>query len=526
MYLLNYLLADTGYRVVSGRDGIEISDVVCDNRQVDELCLFICIKGANFDGHDAIAEAIEAGAAAVLAQDAQKLEMCREAAEKKNVTLLLCGDTRYAAAYAACAACGHPADRLFKIGVTGTKGKSTTVSLIRAGLEAAGIKTGLVGTIEIYDGEQAIPSANTTPDAFMLQEAFMRMADNGCRAVVMEVSSQGLMMHRTAGFVFDVGIFTNLSPDHIGPNEHKDFDDYLACKKLLFKQSRMAFYNADDRYAASVMEGNTCDLVFGYGGGDEDISFGDISLINREGRLGVGFELKTKNILSSTKRRNVEFMQPGRFSAYNVTAAYCGALAAVISLNSYGDEAADRLFEGFNRAWVKGRIEMLPVSDKYTLMIDYAHNAMALESLLTTIREYEHGRIVTLFGCGGNRAKSRRYEMGEVSGRLSDLTVITSDNPRNEEPMDIIADIVSGIKKTSGEYVTIADRKEAIGYCIEHALQGDIVILAGKGHEDYQEIKGEKHHMDERELVMQLLKEMGDEAGYARMKEAYPDLKA
>ena len=221
-------------------------------------------------------------------------------------------------------------------------------------------------------------------------------------------------------------------------------------------------------------------------------------------------------------KQSVHLMQPGTFSIYNALAAYSGTKAAVDKLMPQAADVVKSIFEGFNRAWVKGRIEMLPVSGDYTMMIDYAHNAMALKSLLSTIREYEPGRVVTLFGCGGNRAKSRRYEMGEESGKLSDLTVITSDNPRNEEPMDIIADIVSGMEKTDGKYVTIPDRKEAIRYCYENAKSGDVIILAGKGHEDYQEICGVKHHMDERELVMDVLKEAGDTEALHRMEERYP----
>ena len=510
------LLKNCRYEVICGSDGISVTDAVCDTRIVSEGCLFICIKGSGFDAHDAIAEVIDKGAAAVIGDDEEKIRACAAVAAEKNVTLMLCGDSRAAAAQAACARMGRPAEKLFTIGVTGTKGKSTTVSLIRSALEECGIKTGLVGTIEIYDGKTSEASLNTTPDAFKLQEVFARMAENGCRAVVMEVSSQGLMMKRVAGFTFDVGIFTNLSPDHIGPNEHKDFDDYLNCKKLLFSQCRQGYYNADDEYASRIMEGNRCERTAGFGR-KADISFSEAELINKGDKLGVSFSLADGKCCE-----RVSFMQPGTFSVYNALAAYAGVSAAAGALLPGRDITIQKIFEGFNKAWVKGRIEMLPVSKDYTMMIDYAHNAMALKSLLTTIREYEPGRVVTLFGCGGNRAKSRRYEMGEESGKLSDLTVITSDNPRNEEPMDIINDIVCGMKKTDGKYITIPDRKEAIRYCYENARSGDVIILAGKGHEDYQEIKGVKHHMDERELVMDILKEAGDTEALGRLKERYP----
>ncbi len=516
MFEIRELLNGCSYEVICGNDSAPVSDAVCDTRKTEEGCLFICIKGSGFDAHDAVEEVMEKGAAAVIGDNEEKLRSYEDKAKEKGVSLLLCKDSREAAAYAACARCAHPAEKLFTIGVTGTKGKSTTVTLIRSALEECGIKTGLVGTIEIYDGKDSEASLNTTPDAFKLQEAFARMAENGCRAVVMEVSSQGLMMKRVAGFSFDAGIFTNLSPDHIGPNEHKDFEDYLSCKKILFSQCRKGFYNADDTYVGRITEGNKCEEIKGFGK-SADISFAEQKLENEGGKLGVSFLLKDGNV-----SERVSFMQPGTFSIYNALAAYSGVAAALEALNAGGAESVKKIFEGFNKAWVKGRIEMLPVSDDYTMMIDYAHNAMALKSLLTTIREYEPGRVVTLFGCGGNRAKSRRYEMGEESGKLSDLTVITSDNPRNEEPMDIINDIVSGIEKTEGKYVTIPDRKEAIRYCYENAGKGDVIILAGKGHEDYQEIKGVKHHMDERELVMDILEEAGDTKALRRMEERYP----
>ncbi len=517
MFELNEMLKNCEYESVYG-DNVYVSDAVCDTRKVKENCLFICIKGSGFDAHDAINEVIDKGAAAVIGDDEKKIRAAKEYASLCGVTLLLCRDSRAAAAAAACARMGNPAEKLFTIGVTGTKGKSTTVCLIRSALEECGIKTGLVGTIEIYDGKTSEESVNTTPDAFKLQEAFARMVENGCQAAVMEVSSQGLMMKRAAGFMFDVGIFTNLSPDHIGPNEHKDFDDYLNCKKLLFRQCRTGCYNADDEYAERMMEGNTCEVTEGFGR-NGDISYSEEKMLTEGGKLGVSFMLKTAAFCE-----RVNFMQPGTFSIYNALAAYAGVSAAAAALKP-GEALEQKIFDGFNKAKVKGRIEMLPVSEDYTMMIDYAHNAMALKSLLTTIKEYEPGRLVTLFGCGGNRAKSRRYEMGEESGKLSDLTVITSDNPRNEEPMDIIADIVSGIEKTDGKYVTIPDRKEAIRYCYENAQKGDVIILAGKGHEDYQEIRGIKHHMDERELVMEVLEEAGDTEALARMEKRYPGVR-
>ena len=323
----------------------------------------------------------------------------------------------------------------------------------------------------------------------------MQMADAGCDTVVMEVSSQGLMMHRTQGFVFDIGIFTNIEPDHIGPNEHKDFEEYMACKGLLFKQCRIGIVNGDDPHYETVTAGHTCELeTYGFSDG-VDLQAYDMHLVTKPGSLGVDFSVK------GLLNMDVETNTPGKFSVYNALTA--------MAICRHFDVSESDMKEALLQAHVKGRIELVKVSDQFTLMIDYAHNAMALESLLTTLKEYRPHRLVCLFGCGGNRSRLRRYEMGEVSGRLADLTVITSDNPRFEEPQDIIDDIKTGIAKTDGKYVEICDRKEAIAYVIDHGESGDIIVLAGKGHEDYQEIKGKKYPMDERVIIADILKERG-----------------
>ena len=316
----------------------------------------------------------------------------------------------------------------------------------------------------------------------------------GCDAVVMEVSSQGLMLHRTQGFVFDFGIFTNIEPDHIGPNEHKDFDDYLHCKSMLLRQCKVGIVNRDDEHFDRIIEGHTCKLET-YGFSEKaDLRAEDARLVGRKGYLGISYHVK------GLMDFPVEIDIPGKFSIYNSLTA--------IAICRHFKVSEENIIKALKVARVKGRIEMIKVSDDFTLMIDYAHNAMALESLLDTLRDYHPERIVTVFGCGGNRSKTRRYEMGEVSGKLSDFTIITSDNPRFEEPQAIIDDIVVGMKKTDGKYITICDRKEAIKYAIEHGRPGDVIILAGKGHEDYQEICGVKHPMDERVLIKEVLEEL------------------
>ena len=487
MFKCEDLLRGLSYECVRGSMDKRIEEVVYDSRKITRDCLFICICGYNVDGHGFALEAVEKKAAALVVQ--KDVEIPPQA----DVTVIKVEDTRYAMAHIAAAYFGHPADQMKIIGITGTKGKTTTTYLVKSILENAGYKVGLVGTIEEIIGERHIPANNTTPESFLLQQYFRQMADAGCEIVVMEVASQGLKLHRTQGFTFEIGIFTNLEPDHIGPNEHADFEEYMACKGLLFRQCRHGIVNRDDAHMESVVAGHTCDLeTYGFDS-RADLYAEDLRLINKPGELGVAFRVKGK------MNFEVEVPAPGRFSVYN-------ALTAIAVCNHFQVDAA-KIQEALLGVHVKGRIEMVPVSDQFTLLIDYAHNAMSLESLLTTLREYEPGRLICLFGCGGNRSRLRRYEMGEVRGRLADLTVITSDNPRFEEPLDVIHDIEEGMERTEGEFVEICDRKEAIAYAIDQGRSGDIIVLAGKGHEDYQEIKGVKYPMDERNLIADILKE-------------------
>ena len=485
--VLAALLEKLEYELVSGSEDMQIENVVYDSRKVTEGSLFICIEGGTADGHTFIPDVVKKGAKAlIVTKDVSGL-----LPEDADVTVIRVKDSRYALAFVSAAYFGHPTEKLKVIGITGTKGKTTTTYLVKSILEHAGHKVGLVGTIEAVIGQEHIPANNTTPESYVLQEYFAKMVEAGCDTVVMEVSSQGLMLHRTQGFVFDYGIFTNIEPDHIGPLEHKDFADYMHCKGLLFRQCRVGIVNCDDAHYQDVIRDHTCKIeTFGFAE-NADYRAQDLKLISGAGFLGIDFKARGKVNL------DIELHAPGRFSVYN-------ALCAIAICNHFG-VTADEVKEALLQAHVKGRIELVKVSDDFTLMIDYAHNAMALESLLTTLREYKPKRLVCLFGCGGNRSKLRRYEMGAVSGKLADLTVITSDNPRNEEPQAIIDDIKVGISKTDGKYVEIIDRKEAIAYVIRHGQPGDVIVLAGKGHEDYQEIKGKKYPMDERDIIADVL---------------------
>lgn len=485
--LIEKLEEEKEIEYVKGSKDIEVTEVVNDSRKVTPGSLFLCISGAVSDGHSYAKDVVSKGAKVLVVE--------KEVEEFEGVTIVKVKNSRYAMALIAAAYYNHPAEELKVIGITGTKGKTTTTYMVKSILENAGHKVGLIGTIEIIIGEEHIPAKNTTPESMDIQKYFRKMVEAGCDIVVMEVSSQGLMLHRTAGFVFEIGIFTNLEPDHIGPNEHASFEEYMECKGMLFSQCKVGIANVDSEHFEGVMKQATCKLeTFGFSK-QANLRAENVELLKTPGYLGVKYHT------SGMVEMDVEIDIPGKFSVYN-------SLTAIAICLHFGVSKED-IQKALKQAKVKGRIEMVKVSDKFTLMIDYAHNAMSLESLLTTLKEYEPKRLVCLFGCGGNRSKLRRYEMGEISGKLADLTIITSDNPRDEEPQAIIEDIKTGMAKTSGKYVEIVDRKEAIRYAIQHGEEGDVIVLAGKGHEDYQEIKGKKYPMDERVLIQEILEEIG-----------------
>ena len=477
------LVLRMSYTMLQGNLDQEITELVYDSRKVVPGSLFVCISGAVTDGHKYLPDVIAQGATAVI--------VTREVEVPSHVTVLRVENSRLALAELAAAWFGHPADTLTTIGITGTKGKTTTTYMMREMMEHAGLKTGLIGTIEVIIGDKHIPAVNTTPESFLVQKYFREMLDAGIRYVVMEVSSQALKMDRVSGFTFDYGIFTNLEEDHIGPAEHSDMEDYIRCKGKLFKRCKVGLANADADYYDDVLGGHTCELeTFGLHD-NADLYATDIRRIQRPGYLGVEYTL------GGLEHYDVRVDIPGDFTVYN-------SLAAISLCRHLGVKQED-ILRALNEVKVKGRLEIVPTPGDYTLMIDYAHNAMSLEALLVNIRKYGPKRIICLFGCGGDRAKARRWEMGEVSSRLADLTVVTSDNPRTEDPDAIIADSLVGVTKAGGEYVTIPDRKEAIAYCMSIGQEGDVILLAGKGHEDYQEINGVKYHMDERELIADIL---------------------
>ncbi len=481
---LSELLNDVNYEMLSGNADISVGTPIYDSRKVQPGDVFICLKGYNVDAHKFAQSAVDKGAAAIVLSDE---------IDVKGAAVVKVKDTRAALAHISANYFGHPAKELISIALTGTKGKTTTACMIQSILQAGGIKTGTIGTLGIVIGDTVYKTNNTTPESFEIQQALRKMADEGCKAFVIEASSLGLKWHRTDSIEFDYGVFTNFSDDHIGAGEHESMEEYLECKKLLFKQCILGLLNRDSEVFDEIKKDALCSIeTFGFRE-DCDVSASNGELSRRPGFLGVSFDL------GGFDSYRVNIGIPGKFNIYN-------ALAAISVCRHCGADK-EAILKGLENVKVKGRVEPVQVSDKFTLLIDYAHNALSMENVLTTLKKYNPNRLITMFGAGGNRPKLRRYEMGEISGKYSDLSVITEDNSRFEDVMDIIADIEVGIKKTDGKYVVVPNRKDAIRYCIRNANEGDIIVLAGKGHEDYQEIKGVKYHMDERELIAEIMAE-------------------
>ena len=485
--LLKNLLKNVEFSSDFNIEDIDINDISYDSRKVTKNNVFICLKGTNFDGHNFYRNAVEKGAAAIISQ--KKLPDC-------NVPVIVVQNTREALAYMSCEFFGNPAQKLKTIGITGTKGKTTTACMIKAILEEAGTKCGTIGTLGAIVDDEVIKTNNTTPESYEVQKYLKLMVEKGCKVAVMEVSSIGLREHRVDGFAFDYGIFTNFSSDHIGENEHKDLQEYLKCKAILFKKCKIGILNKDDKNSENLLKEHNCETFF-YGFSPEaDLFVQSFEKFSCDGVLG------TKFTISGKINCEILLKNPGEFNAYN-------ALAAAFVCTFLGASEID-VRNALAKIKVKGRIECLDVPGNYTLLIDYAHNAVSMENLLKTLREYAPSRLMVLFGAGGNRPKIRRYEMGEVAGDLADLVIVTEDNSRNEPVLDIIADIETGLKRASGNYIVIPDRREAIKFCLATAQDGDIIVFAGKGHEDYQEINGIKLKLDEREIVREYFSEIAN----------------
>ncbi len=481
-------LSKLSYTLLAGDRDASVREVVYDSRKAVPDGVFVCMKGSRRDSHDYIPQVLEAGVTVLVVEKELEDLPC---ALPEGVTVFKVDNAREALAHLSAARFGYPARKLTCIGVTGTKGKTTTTYMIKAILEAAGKKAGLIGTAGAVIGDRTWPTINTTPESYELHQYFAKMVEEGCEYMIMEVSSQGLKMHRVDGISFDYGIFTNISRDHIGPDEHADFDEYLSCKSRLLDLCGVGLVNRDDEHFQEITKGRTCKIRTYSLDNPADFRASDIRYVREPDFVGLEF------LVGGQANLDVKVNIPGRFNVYNAMAAVC--LCGLLKLPQ------EAICHGLEHIYVNGRMEIVHTSAKFTVIVDYAHNAVSMESLLNTLRDYHPRRLVCVFGCGGNRSKDRRYSMGEIGGKLADLCVVTSDNSRYEKPEDIIADIRGSIEKTGGAYVEIPDRREAIQYSITHAQPGDMIAVIGKGHEDYQEVNGVRHPFLDRQVIKEII---------------------
>ena len=493
MELKKLLVGIDGIKAKGDLD-IDITNVESDSRKIKKGGLFISIKGFDVNGNDYIKDAIKAGAVAVMAEPDIDKELLKVIA--KYVTIIIVPDTRFGLAICSCNFYDNPSKKLKLIGITGTKGKTTTSFMTKTILEKQGMKVGLIGTIATYIGDKKLEDSDrTTPESNKLQLLFAKMVEAGCQAVVMEVSSQSLKLNRVAGCDFDIAVFTNFSEDHISPKEHPDMKDYFDSKLKLIEMAKVAFVNADDLMTAKVPKLFPDKNITTYGIDNYcNLLAKDITITNSY----VDFKVKLEN-----RNERVKVCIPGRFSVYNALAA--------ISIAKELECSAENIKTALEEVRVPGRSELVDNKKELTIMIDYAHSPESLENILNAVKSYTRGRLISVFGCGGDRDSGKRPIMGEISGRIADYTIITSDNPRTEDPKKIVKQIEEGIKKTNGKYEVVVDRTEAIEHAIKMANKRDIIVLAGKGHEPYQEINGEKYPFDERIIVKEIIEKIDGE---------------
>lgn len=474
--VLRDVLKDTEYKLVCGKIDSEIGKIEIDSRKVEKGDMFFALTGLGADGHNYIEKAVANGASVIVAE---------KEVDSFGATLIVCENSRKLLAYASANYYGHPADKMRLIGVTGTNGKTTVTHIIKTILDLKGAKTGIIGTNHYLIGNEELPSTGTTPEAMELHWIFSQMEKAGCEYVIMETSSHALALDRCLGLKFDVGVFTNLTQDHL--NYHVNMESYAEAKAKLFQMSRIAILNSDDPWYKNMKKSSTASITYGIEK-SADMRAENINYSEK----GVSFIWNYRN--SSVP---MKMAIPGKFSVYNALAGIgtCAALGL----------SDDELMKGLMLVrGVKGRAEVVPTSEKYTVMIDYAHTPDGIENILKAIKGFVKNKIIIVFGCGGDRDKDKRPKMGKVAAQLADFCVVTSDNPRTEKPEDIIADILPGFYGYES-YVAITDRTEAIKYALSIAKEGDVLLLAGKGHETYQDIMGEKIHYDEREIVKKLL---------------------
>lgn len=484
--LLQYLIENLTDKVITGDTNIDINKIEYNSQKIEQNDIFVAIKGYKEDGNDYIKEAVEKGAVCIVTEDNL------DASKLPNITIVRVQNSRIALSLIASKYYDFPARKLKLIGITGTKGKTTTAYMIRDILNASGKKTGMIGTIYNTYGNVCIEASRTSPESLDLQKLLKDMVDAQMEYVVMEVSSHSLVLDRVYGLHFAIGIFTNLSQEHL--DFHETMDNYLLAKSKLFEMCDFALVNGDDIHTPRLKKMIKCKTAtFGLDNA-VNITASDVRINNNN----VEFKMYVNKMLET-----IVINIPGRFTVYN-------ALAAIGTCSLLGAQM-DAILLALSNIKVPGRSEIIDVPKTFTVMVDYAHNPSSLEAILSSIKKYVKGRIICVFGCGGNRDKEKRPMMGEISGRLADFTVITTDNPRNEDPSIIMKEIEDGVKKTKGLYKIIENRKDAIAFAMRIAWKNDLVLIAGKGHETYQELKnGKRIDFDERKVVKDIADKMPD----------------
>lgn len=480
--LLSDLLAGIDYSCDNFTD-INIEDVTYNSINAGEGKCFVCLVGTRVDGHKYARSAYDKGCRCIFAE--YRLDLPEDCIQ------IITEDTRHTLAMLSVNFFSHPCDSLRIVGITGTKGKTTTAHIVRALIEASGEMCGIIGTVGAAFGDTVLETANTTPESYELQKLFRRMVDAGCKYCVIEASSLGLKMHRTDGISFETGVFTNLSPDHIGTIEHPTFEDYMNSKKLLFKSCKNAVVNTDDPAYKDMLEGSDA-AVTTFGLSNADITAENVELLRSKDILGISFDCN-----EAGRKYHIEAPVPGYFNVYNI-------LAAVGVCETLGIKACEHT-DALRKFSVAGRTELVHVSDDFDVIIDFAHNGLSMHSLLSTLKAYPHNRIIALYGAIGEKNQIRRRELGLVVGKEADLSILTTEDPGKEDPMKIAEDIAGYIRQVGGKYIMIRDRKEAIRYALSHMQKGDILVLAGKGNEIFMNLENGKVPYSDQEEVQKYI---------------------
>lgn len=479
---LNKLLKNIDYQIIKGNLEIEIEDISYDTRTIQKKDAFVALIGIDTDGHHYIKEAIQKGCQCII--------VCKDVEVEEDITVIKIEDTRKQLSFLSANLFGNPGKQLIKIAITGTKGKTSTAWMIKQILEQKGQKVGMIGTLGTYINGTKYSHKNTTPESYQIQKFMKLMVDEGVKYLIMETSSQALKVGRIHNIQFEIGIFTNLSMDHVGPREHPSYEDYRDSKALLFRQCQIGILNQDDPEYPNIVKNATCQ-IYTYGKKGKNLTIKDIVAKNTEDFLGM--QWKTEGITNHT----FQVSAPGNFSVYNASAAIL-----LCKLLKIEDSVIDASLSHFQ---VAGRCEIINIHNQFKVVIDFAHNKISMESIIKTMRSYHPNRIIVIFGCGGGRSHDRRYELGEIAGSLADLSIITTDNPRNDNIDEINQDIAKGIESKQGNYKIIKDRQEAILDTLKTSQKNDIILLLGKGHETYQEIKGERYPFHEKEIIQDFI---------------------